>query len=146
MQQFFHYTKVKQNIKEKEALSWYNWLEIDHHHLVFTFRIVTNLRFGHFSTKIFSSSVYLVFYQLALVFSLRYSLAHADWQNMERKYFSNLRNKLRRAEIFFIVLEAAVIIELLKVFISLITNYTQPKMLQLTIRLLLMKQLLLKDA
>lgn len=35
---------------------------------------------------------------------------------MEKKYFSNLRNKLRRVEIFFIVLEAAVIIELLKVF------------------------------
>lgn len=92
----------------------------------------------------FSSSVYLVFYQLALVFILRYSLAHLDRQKVEKKYFGNLRNKLRRIEIFFIVLEAAVIIELLK--ISLITDYTQPKMLQLTIRLLLMKQFLLKDA
>lgn len=35
---------------------------------------------------------------------------------MENKYLRNLRKKLRRIEIFFIVLEAAVIIEPLKVF------------------------------
>lgn len=35
---------------------------------------------------------------------------------MENKYFSNLTDKLRRIEIFFIVLETAVIIEVLKVY------------------------------